>query len=463
MDLAAELRRLVGTQHVLEGEAILPRYSQDLWGVDRTPDPWLVVRPASTAEVSAVLGLCHGSRTPVAVQGGMTGLVGAGLPDSGEVVLSLERLNRIEEMDEVTATMTVQAGVTLQEVQERAAAHGLEFPLDLASRGSCTIGGCLATNAGGNRVVRHGPARDLVLGVEAILADGSVIGGLRKLVKDNAGYDLKDLFIGSEGTLGVITRAVLRLRPPEVSRQVGFLGLDSVSDAIALLNRLQGSLPGAVAVFEGIWNSAYALLDDGPAAGRRPLRDDFPMYVLVECRGRDAARDDESFLSALAACDDLIRDGFIAASRSDVDMIWAIREEIPMRVLSMRPLTGFDVSVPATELENFLAEISAELRGAWAGVRQITFGHLGDGNLHLAIVTGTATPRDDKPHVDDIVYRAVGRHGGSVSGEHGIGFEKRAYLHYSRTPAEIELMRTIKMALDPANILNPGRVVEAAS
>jgi FAD/FMN-containing dehydrogenase len=282
MSLTAELRDLLGAANVLDGPDIPARYSQDLWGVDRVSEPWLVARPGSMQEVSAVLARCHASGTPVAVQGGMTGLVGAGLPDSRELVLSLERLNRIEELDEVARTMTVQAGVTLQDVQERALAHQLEFPLDLASRGSCTIGGCLSTNAGGNRVLRHGPARDLVLGVEAVLADGTVISGLRKLVKDNAGYDLKDLFIGSEGTLGVITRAVLRLRPPEASRQVGFFGLDSVGAAVALLNRLQASLPGAIAVFEGIWDSAYELLRDGPAPVRQPLRADFPMYVLVE-------------------------------------------------------------------------------------------------------------------------------------------------------------------------------------
>ena len=462
MTLTARLRELLGTANVLDGPDMPARYSQDLWGVDRVSDPRLVVRPASTEEVTAVLALCHASGTPVAVQGGMTGLVGAGLPARGEVVLSLERLNHIEELDEVARTMTVQAGVTLQEVQERALGKDLEFPLDLASRGSCTIGGCLSTNAGGNRVLRHGPARDLVLGIEAVLADGTVIGGLRKLVKDNAGYDLKDLFIGSEGTLGVITRAVLRLRTPETSRQVGFFGLDSVSDAVALLNRLQGSLPGSIAVFEGIWSSAYALLREGSSPVRQPLRDDFPMYVLAECRGSDAARDSDRFLAALDACGDLISDGIIATSRADIEAIWAVREEIPMRVLGMRPLTGFDVSVAASRLADFLAEVSGELRETWPGAREITFGHLGDGNLHLSIITGTQTPRDDKPRVEDIVYRAVGRHSGSVSGEHGIGFEKREYLHLSRSPAEIELMRTIKKALDPAGILSPGRVLGPA-
>jgi FAD/FMN-containing dehydrogenase len=461
VSLHAKALRLLGPGQVLTGAAIGPRYTQDLWGVDVKAEPRLVLCPDDTAQVAAVLRACRETGTPVVVQGGMTGLTGAGLPGAAEAVLSLERMNRIEELDEVAQTMTVQAGVTLAQVQDRAAASGLEFPLDLTSRGSCTIGGCLATNAGGNRVLRHGPARDLVLGVEAVLADGTVVSGLRKLVKNNTGYDLKNLFIGSEGTLGVITRAVLRLRPLASSRQAAFLGVGGVEDALALLNRLRASLPGSVAVFEGIWRSAYELVHDEGAASPLPLPPGHPVYVLVQCEGSEGDAGTGRFLAALEDCGDLVADGFIATTRADIAKIWAVREEIPMRVLRLRPLIGFDVSLPAAGLGAFLGETTAELTAAWPGMRLITFGHLGDGNLHLAVVTGTGHPHDDKPRVEEIVYRAVGRHGGSISGEHGIGFEKRAYLHYSRTPEEIALMRTIKAALDPGNILAPGRIFPA--
>lgn len=457
MDLRQQFTELLGARHVLTGDAIGPRYSQDLWGGVRAADPRLVLRPSDTEEVSAILRMCAAAGQPVAIQGGMTGLVGGGLPGPDEVVVSVERMNRIEEIDEVSRTMTVQAGVTLAEVQDSAAAHGLEFPLDLTARGSCTIGGCLATNAGGNRVLRHGTARDLTLGIEAVLADGSVISGLRKLLKNNTGQDLKHLFIGTEGTLGVITRAVLRLRPLPVSRQTCLCGLASVTDAILLLNRLQASLPGGLAVFEAIWNSAFDLVRD--CAARLNLRGDFPIYVLLEHHGNDQA-DSGRFLDALGACDDLISDAAVATNANDAELLWSVREQIPMRVLAFKPLTGFDVSIPAARMEEFFMAAEARLTARWPAARLVAFGHIGDGNIHLAVITGTATPSRDKPIVEDIVYSLVEELSGSISGEHGIGFEKRRHLHHSRTPAEIDLMRAIKATLDPGHILNRGRVLD---
>ncbi|MBL6279746.1 FAD-binding oxidoreductase [Micromonospora fiedleri] len=458
MNLVQRLTGLVGADHVLLGDAIGARYAQDLWGSDRVGTPTVVVRPADTGEVAAVLAECHRRRQPVVVQGGMTGLVGGGVPDAHEVVLSLERMTAIEEIDVVGATMTVQAGATLQQVQEAAERRGLMFPLDLASRGSCTIGGCLATNAGGNRVLRYGMTRDLVLGVEAVLADGTTLPGLHKLVKNNAGYDLKHLFIGSEGTLGVITRAVLRLQPLPRTRQVAFCGLSGVDAALALLGRLRAALPGSVSAFEAIWDEAYQLILPLRDTVRTPLVGRYPVYALVEIQGSDPVGDTERFVSALNGCDDLITESAVGLEPAEVAALWAVRERIPSLILGGEgPLFGFDVSLPATCLEAYLATVDRELRELWPQVSLQVFGHLGDGNVHIAVITGETTRRR-KAEVEHIVYRNVERYQGSISAEHGIGFEKEPYLAYSRRPAEIATMRLLKQALDPHGILNGGRI-----
>ncbi len=457
MSLADELEKVVGEGYVLRGDRIGPRYTQDLWGSDRVGDARVVVRPADTAQVSEVLRLCHTAGVPVVPQGGMTGLVSAGVPTADEIVLSLERCDRIEECDPVARTMTVQAGVTLQAVQDLAEEHGLIFPLDLAPRGSCTIGGNLATNAGGNRVLLYGMTRDLVLGIEAVLADGTVVNGLHKLVKNNAGYDLKHLFIGTEGTLGVITRATLRLRPKPRVRLAAFCGLPSLAETIELLNRMQGALPGMVSAFEAMWDSAYQVVAERADEVRLPLRGEHPVYALVECSGSDPGGDADRFVRALDAAGDLISECAVGQTPAEVARLWSVRERIPAEVLRMQPLFGFDISLPATDLDRYLSDVRAQLREHWPQVRLIVFGHLGDGNVHIAVITGEKT-RERKPLVEDIVYRNLRRYGGSISAEHGIGFEKRPYLGYSRSPEEIALMRTLKAALDPRGILNPGRV-----
>jgi FAD/FMN-containing dehydrogenase len=456
--LAERLAETVGPQHVLAGADVGARYSQDLWGSDLAGDARLVVRPGSTGEVAAVLRLCAELGQPVVPQGGMTGLVSAGVPTAGELVLSVERLDRIEEVDPATRTMTVQAGVTLQAVQERAAGHGLAFPLDLASRGSATIGGCLATNAGGNRVLLHGMTRDLVLGVEAVLAGGTVLNGLHKLPKNNAGYDLKHLFVGTEGTLGVLTRAVLKLRPAPRTEQVAFCGLPSFDAALALLHRLQAALPGMVSAFEAIWDAAYAMVLPFADQVRIPLPGRHPLYVLVECQGADPRTDPARFTAALAGCADLISDAAVGQAPADVRALWGVRERIPAEALRIRPLFGFDVSLPVAVIDEYLRAIEADLAGHWPDVRLAPFGHLGDGNVHIAVLTGETT-REKLPLVEEIVYRHLAPYRGSISAEHGIGRQKRSYLHHSRSPAEIAVMRQLKRALDPGGILNPGRVI----
>lgn len=455
--LVRRLHDIVGPDAVLVGDQIGARYAQDLWGSDRIGDPRLVVRPANTDEVAAVLRVCHHLGQPVVAQGGMTGLVSGGLPSADELVLSLERMRRILEVDPLTKTATVEAGVTLQEIQDRVNQEGFIFPLDLASRASCTIGGCLSTNAGGTRVVLYGMSRDLVAGVEAVLADGSVINGLHKLRKNNAGYDLKHLFVGTEGTLGIVTRAVLRLRPQPSTQQMAFCGLRSVDDAIEFLHRLEAFLPGTLSAFETVWDSAYGLLL--PLAGqlRIPITTRHPLYVLVEAQGSDRDEDPVRFRRALERCKDLLDVTVTAETAQQCAELWALRERLPAELLRRQPLFGFDISLPLAELEDYLDVVETELRAEWPAVELLVFGHLGDGNLHIAVMTGETT-RARKPDVEEIVYRNVATHHGSISGEHGIGFEKRPYLHHSRTAEEIELMRRLKAAVDERQILNRDRV-----
>jgi FAD/FMN-containing dehydrogenase len=453
----ATLVDVVGADHVLQDGAIGARYTQDLWGGERVGDARLVVRPGTVDEVAAILRMCDRAGQPVVVQGGMTGLVGAGLPDATELVLSLERLDRVDDVDPTTRTMTVQAGVTLQTVQDLAAQHGLVFPLDLTSRGSCTIGGCLATNAGGNRVLLYGMTRDLVLGVEAVLADGTVVDGLHKLPKNNAGYDLKHLFIGTEGTLGVVTRAVLRLRPAPSTQQVAFCGVPSFDAAVSLLHRLQAQLPGMVSAFEAMWDSAYALVLPFRDEVRVPLTGRYPIYVLVECSGSDPGSDGDRFTDALAGCAELIAEAALGQDPADVRELWRVRERIPAEALRIHPLFGFDVSLPTGHIAEYVERVESDLRAYWPSVDLVVFGHLGDGNVHFAVLTGETT-MEKKPIVEEIVYGNLAPYGGSISAEHGIGFEKRPYLRHSRKPAEIALMRRLKHALDPHGILGPGRV-----
>jgi FAD/FMN-containing dehydrogenase len=458
-ELIAALKRSVGPGGILEGADISPAYHHDIGG-EREGLPRIVLRPASTTEVSAVLALCCAARHPVVPQGGMTGLVSAGTPAPGEIVLSLERMRAIEELDEAAATMTVQAGVPLQVVQEAAEARGLLFPLDIGSRGSCTIGGNLATNAGGNRVIRYGMARDLVLGLEAVLANGTVVGGLNKMRKNNAGYDLKHLFIGSEGTLAVITRAVLRLYPKPRSQCLAFCAVPGFASAIALLRLLEDSLGGRLSAFEALWRNSYRLILDTVPTVRAPLADTAPIYVLVEAMGADAQADQALFEAALGTALDrgLVNEVVLARSVREVRELWAVRDAVSEAALKLHPFLGYDVSMPIDRMESFADRVMKEARRNWPRARIGMFGHIGDGNIHIVTDVGEdgRTPRS---RMDELVYGATREVNGSVSAEHGIGFQKKAWLAYSRTPEDIALMRALKATLDPHGILSPGRML----
>lgn len=456
-ELLSELQAELGPANVLLTPDIPARYTHD-WSAERAETPAAVVRPASTKEVSRVLALCNRHGQPVVVQGGLTGLCGGAIPRPGELALSLERLCGIEELDRDAMTMTVKAGTPLEAVQQAAADAGLAFPLDLGARGSCHIGGNIATNAGGNQVLRFGMTRNLVLGLEAVLADGTVVSSLNKMLKNNAGYDLKQLFIGTEGTLGVVTRAVLRLFPSATSLHSALLALDSCEQLIALLHHLGAGLGGALSAFEAMWESYFHYVVDHVEKCRSPFGRPHPIYLLVEMEGSDPARDREKFESVLGEAleNGLIADAALANSQRERADFWQIRDGVAEIKPLLRDCANFDVSVPISAMPAFLQEVDRDLNARFPGLTKLVFGHVADSNLHVLCATGR---REDVEPIYRVMYEAVGRHQGSISAEHGIGTQKIAFLGRSRNAEEIALMRRLKLALDPRGILNPGRVV----
>jgi FAD/FMN-containing dehydrogenase len=457
MDLIDQLRAALGDGAVLEGEAVSARSSG--WGRREPNQARAVVRPSSTAEVATVLRLCHQHDQPVVVQAGMTGLVSGAAATADEIALSLERLVAIEEVDADTRSITVQAGAILETIQQRADEEGFLFALDLGARGSCTIGGNVATNAGGNHVIRYGMARAQVLGLEAVLADGTIVSDLTKMLKNNAGYDFKQLFIGSEGTLGVITRLVLRLRPKPKSECTALVALESFAAVSALLRSAEHNLGSDLTAFEVMWAPFYRTVTTPPAKSQPPLSHEHPFYVLVEALGTRPQADEEHFEAWLGACveSELIVDAVLAKSRAERVALWSMRDDVE-QLRRYAPLFTFDVSLPIGAMEAYTVGVEAALRARWSDPVCIVFGHLGDGNLHLNIAVGDGSA-ETKRQVEAIVYGPLAAVAGSVSAEHGIGMEKRAYLSWSRGEHEIALMRSIKQALDPKGILGRGRVL----
>jgi len=452
-----QLRAEFDATTILTGADIGARYHTDMAGV-AVDLPVAVVRPRTTEDVSRMLKLCHAARVPVTTQGGMTGLVRATMPEPNEIVLSMERMNAIEEVDASGGVVIAQAGVPLQRLQERVEQDGLMFPLDLGSRGSCTIGGNISTNAGGNRVIRYGMTRDLVLGLEAVLADGTVLKGVRKYIKNNTGTDLKHLFVGTEGTLGVVTRAALRIFPAPAEQQVALCALASFDQVRALLTLARKRLGGELTAFEVMWNSYYRLTTELVKGLVRPLPADHPFYVLFEASGSDTERLRSGLETLLeeALGEEIILDATIASSGAAAAAIWRIRDSSVELGRALGPRVGFDVSVAIDRMEAFAIAIDKGLKTIDNDAHAIVFGHAGDGNLH--VVAAYPPPADRYEQISKLVYGLTGDFEGSISAEHGIGILKRPYLRISRTEEEIETMRTLKRALDPHQILNPGRI-----
>ncbi len=411
-----------------------------------------VVRPADSAEVAGVIAACARHGAPVVPQGGNTGLVGAGVPRNGEVVLSLQRLVEIGEVDPAVGQVTVGAGATLAALQEAARSAGLDAALDFAARDSCTVGGVVACDAGGARALRHGTARARVAGLEAVLADGSTISRLAGLTKDNAGYDLPALLVGSEGTLGIITRVRWRLVPLLRFRVAVLVPLGSAREAAKLLASLRGGAPSL--------ESCDFFLDEGLelvlAHQRRasPLRTRAPVYVLAEC----AAREDPTEELAAALADAGVEDALVADDTTSRESLWAIREGHTDAINAAGIPHKLDVGVPLHQLDRFLDQVPDVVAAAGAE-RVILFGHLGDGNVHVNVLGAAAADL----RVDDAVLELTLSCGGTISAEHGVGVAKARWLERARGPAELAAMRSIKHALDPHNLLNPGAVLAGDS
>ncbi|MCM2311553.1 MAG: FAD-binding oxidoreductase [Steroidobacteraceae bacterium] len=461
------IRAVLGPAGYLDAPADVEPYRVDFRGLYRGATP-LVACPASTADVAAVLGICHELGVAVVPHGGNTSYCGGATPhESGdEIVLSLRRLDRVREVDADNFSITVEAGCLLADVQAAAEAADRFFPLALGSAGSCQIGGNLATNAGGLNAVRYGVARDLALGLEVVLADGRVIDGLSSLRKDNTGYDLRDLFIGAEGTLGVITAASLKLFPRQRTIATALLAVPDIGAAVQLLARMRTATGDAVTTFEFLPRIAVELTVHHIQGVTDPLDKPYEAYVLCEIA---TARDDPALRGLLedalgdAMTDGLVLDAVLAESLAQRAALWKLRESVPEAQRADGASIKHDVSVPVAALPRFMAEATAAVLAIVPAGRMVTYGHVGDGNLHFNVSVplgedGTAFLRH-APAINEAVHDIVRRYRGSISAEHGIGRLKRAALARHKGHVEIEVMRAIKHALDPKGILNPGKVL----
>ena len=465
-DLIASLRRIVGDQHVLT-DGDLSAYEQD-WRRRVHGKALAVVRPASTAEVAAVVKACVANGTAIVPQGGNTGLVVGSTPDNTgtQVVLSMGRMNQVRALDKDNLTITVDAGCILQTLQERCDKEGFLFPLSLAAEGSCTIGGNLGTNAGGTQVVRYGNTRDLCLGLEVVNAQGEVWNGLKGLRKDNTGYDLRNLFIGSEGTLGIITAATMKIYPMPASQLTAWAALPSFEAAVQLLGLAHQYLGAGLTGFEVMNRFALSLVDKHMPQLRVPFIDnpDFPYAVVLENSDTESETHARSRFEALmeAAFEQgIVLDAVVAENLGQAHNLWHIRESIPLAQVEEGLYIKHDISVPISRIPAFVEHATAVLEQKVPGMRLVNFGHLGDGNLHFNVQAPEGTdPKvflEEREHeINHIVYDAVAEFGGSISAEHGIGTLKAATLPDYQSPVAMTMMRAIKQALDPNNLLNPN-------
>lgn len=455
---ATLFEQVLTPSQIISGVALEDRYHH-IWHMDVPLKALCVLIPCSTIEVSNIMKICYHNDLPVVVHGGLTNLVGSTETQGNEVVISTERLNQIEEIDASSRAMTVQSGVILEHIHDAAAQVDLLFPLNFGARGSAQIGGVISTNAGGLRVLKYGMTRQLILGLEAVLADGTIISSMKKIIKDNSAYDVKQLFIGSEGTLGIITRAILKLEEAPTSRNAAYIGFNDYNKVVSFLKYMDSKLAGKLSGFELIWRNSYEQMTSTSDSVRPPLPYEYQYYVLVESLGSHITNDGAEFESLLekAIENEEILDAVMAQSTSDVEWFFRIREDVNNLVDFMKHDQHFDISLPIPLIGDYIAaryETLAQIEG----VEQIyAFGHVADGNIHFMI--GKANLNTSlKKEIDYCIYDGLKEIGGSVSAEHGIGTHKKAYLELCRTPEEIVLMKSIKTTMDPKGLLNPGKI-----
>ena len=466
-DLQARLRQIVGDNQVLTQN--IETYLTD-WRQRTQGQALCVVRPASAAEVAAVVQACAAATVSIVPQGGNTGLVQGSIPDASgqQVLLSLQRMNAVRSIDTDNSTIEVEAGCILQNVQAAALQAGLLFPLSLGSEGSCTIGGNLSTNAGGTQVLRYGNARDLCLGLEVVTAQGQVMHGLQGLRKDNTGYDLRDLFIGAEGTLGIITAATLKLFPLPAALQTAWVAVPSIEKAVQLLKSAHQHLGAGLTGFELMNQLSLGLVNQHFPQIHIPLWSDSTYCVLFEYADTESlehGRERVESLLASAMDSGLVSDAVLAQNQTQSQNLWRIRESITFAQAAEGPNIKHDISLPISAIADFVRDTQAELTAAIPGVRLVNYGHLGDGNLHFNVQCPEGSQGRTFLHAfehlaNDIVYRRVQSLHGSISAEHGVGEQKIEHLKTHKDPVALSLMRQLKQALDPHNTLNPGRVLQ---
>lgn len=447
-------------EQVLTEAALNDRYYH-IWQMDKPLNVKALLLPESTTQVAAIMALCHANDQHVIVFGGLTNLVGSTEPFGNEVIISMERMNAIEAPDLQSRTITVEAGAILEHVQQAAQDEGLLFPLNYGAKGSAQIGGAISTNAGGLQVLRYGMTRHLVLGLEVVLADGTVLSSLKKIIKDNSAYDLKQLFIGSEGTLGIVTKAVLKLVEQPKSRVSAFVGINDFDKVVSFMRYMDQGLAGTLSSYELIWKDTYITLVNDASVDRAPLPDTYNYYLLLDGLGshqeQDEARLEQLLETALE--DELILDAAPAYTKTDLNRMWHIRENVDALVAVCDYDQHFDISLPINAIGQTIDAISKQLQTVEGITHVFPFGHVGDGNIHFII--GKVNDSDAlRLQINDIVYQPVKPLGGSVSAEHGIGLHKKDYLSLSRSKTEIAVMKQIKKTLDPKNLLNRGKVLD---
>jgi len=444
---------------VLVGESLKSRFYH-IWKTDIQLESLCLLLPRTTDEVSSIVKICNDNNQELIIHGGLTNLVGSTISNKTQVVISLEKMNRIIEVDESAKTITCESGVIIEDIINAVKDKNLLLPLNFGARGSAQIGGAVSTNAGGLRVFKYGMTRNLVMGIEAVLPDGTIISSLKKLMKDNSGYDLKQLFIGSEGTLGIVTKVVLRLYRLPKTRYTSLAVSNNYQDVLNLLKIMEDKISSNLTGFELLWNNTYKQMVSDKTQYNKYLPDNYKYYVFIEYMGGDFENDYNLFESIILECVDKggIDDAVIGKDDKEQVNIWGIREDVAVLADERKFDQQFDISIPIPLIGEIIDKISRELKDC-EGVKTIfPFGHVADGNIHF-IIGKDSDDNELKSKINDIIYNNTQQVNGSISAEHGIGLDKKKYLIKSRSEDEIELMRLLKKSIDPKNILNPGRVI----